>query len=394
MSDSKNSSIVKQIITGLAVSLGTAAISSGFQIIKSIKMSSITIGEWDESYCRVNEKLYKIDPHTYSRHRVPTTNKNLYDLEENISYFTKIDDLNHIKVETVCDRSGKVLYPEKRLRITFFGKYRHKCKNVFLEDILKNVDPDHIKVTSCIKDRNTNCDVLPHSFDNIILNPKVRSDIVNGLKNWAESTEWYHEHQLVHKIGIFLYGRPGTGKSTIARAISSMFENAPILIINFEDMVGSVDKILKMRRRYSGVIVVLIEDFDMCFKSREEEDDSPRSSTEQKERFSQNLIFQLLDGVYSTEDTIYIATTNYKDRLDPALIRYGRFDIQGKLEYFNRNDALKCVKMFGYDECVLDKFKLDFPVQPTYLQSRIMEYRASNKRRNTRLNQGGEIIRG
>ena len=43
--------------------------------------------------------------------------------------------------------------------------------------------------------------------------------------------------------------------------------------------------------------------------------------------------------------------------------------------YFNREDATKCVKLLGYDENVLNSMNLEYPVQPAYLQSKIMEYR-------------------
>lgn len=81
--------------------------------------------------------------------------------------------------------------------------------------------------------------------------------------------------------------------------------------------------------------------------------------------------------MYSTDDTIYVATTNYKDRIDSALIRYGRFDIQEELNYFNKYNAVKCVKILGYNENILDSMNLEYPVQPAYLQSKVMEYRAN-----------------
>ena len=118
----------------------------------------------------------------------------------------------------------------------------------------------------------------------------------------------------------------------------------------------------------------------MYFKSREEVENIEIGFEQKKQKdFNQNAIFQLLDGVYATDDTIYIATTNYKDRIDSALIRYGRFDIQEELDYFNENEALECVELLGYDKEVLENMKLEYPVQPAYLQSKIMEYRANNR---------------
>lgn len=372
---SDNDGVIKRIVTGVAVSLGVTAVTSTFQIIKSLKTSTIDIGEWDNSYNNINKMLYRLNSDTYIKHRMPTTNKDFYELSTDISYFISLKNKNYIKVETYQNKSEKSYYPEHRLKIQFFGKERYKNRAEFLRNALRITDDKHIRV-QYLNEYEISCDVIPHYFDNIVLDEKVKQNIVNGLVNWDKSKTWYEEHQLVHKIGVFLYGKPGTGKSTVAKAISSMFSNAPILTIDPNNIMNSVNGILKMRKKYDGTIVVLIEDFDMYFKSREEIENIEIGLDQKKQKdFNQNAIFQLLDGVYSTDDTIYVATTNYKDRIDSALIRYGRFDIQEELNYFNREDATKCVKLLGYDENVLDSMNLEYPVQPAYLQSKIMEYR-------------------
>ena len=374
---SDNDGVIKRIVTGVAVSLGVTAVTSTFQIIKSLKTSTIDVGEWDNSYNNINKMLYRLNPDTYIKHRMPTTNKDFYELSEDISYFISLKNKNYIKVETYRNKSEKSYYPEHRLKIQFFGKERYKHREEFLRNAFRITDDKHIRV-QYLNEYEISCDVIPHSFDNIVLDEKVKQNIVNGLVNWDKSKNWYDEHQLVHKIGVFLYGKPGTGKSTVAKAISSMFGNAPILTIDPNNIMNSVNGILKMRKKYDGTIIVLIEDFDMYFKSREEIENVEIGLDQKKQKdFNQNAIFQLLDGVYSTDDTIYVATTNYKDRIDSALIRYGRFDIQEELNYFSKDDAVQCVKLLGYDKSVLDSMSIEYPVQPAYLQSKIMEYRAN-----------------
>lgn len=375
----KNDSIIKQIVTGIAVSLGVTAVTSTFQIVKSLKMSTIDVGEWDNSYNNINKMLYKLKPDAYIKHRTPTTNKDFYELNEDVSYFVPLKNKNYIKVETYRNKSEKTFYPEHRLKVQFFGKERYRYREEFLKNALKITDDKHIRV-QYLNEYEMSCDVIPHSFDNIVLNDKVKNNIVGGLSNWNSSKDWYENHQLVHKIGVLLYGKAGTGKSTVAKAISVMFNNAPILTIDHNNIMNSVNGILKMRKKYDGTIIVLIEDFDMYFKSREEVENIEIGFEQKKQKdFNQNAIFQLLDGVYSTDDTIYIATTNYKERIDSALIRYGRFDIQEELDYFNENEALECVELLGYNKEVLENMKLEYPVQPSYLQSKIMEYRANNR---------------
>ena len=369
--------MLKKVLTGIAISLGTTAITSAFQIIKSLKTSTIDIGEWDNSYNNINKMLYRLNPDTYIKHRTPTTNKDFYELSTDISYFISLKNKNYIKIETYQNKSERSYYPEHRLKIQFFGKERYKNRADFLRNALRITDDKHIRV-QYLNEYEISCDVIPHSFDNIVLDEKVKQNIVNGLVNWNKSKNWYDEHQLVHKIGVFLYGSPGTGKSTVAKAISSMFNNAPILTIDPNNIMNSVNGILKMRKKYEGTIIVLIEDFDMYFKSREEIENIEIGLDQKKQKdFNQNAIFQLLDGVYSTDNTIYVATTNYKDRIDSALIRYGRFDIQEELTYFNKDDAAKCIKLLGYNENVLDFMNFEYPIQPAYLQSKVMEYRAN-----------------
>lgn len=266
---------------------------------------------------------------------------------------------------------------EHRIEILFFGKDKYKNREEFLRSSIKFTDERFIKVKH-LNEYDMSCDILSHSFDNIILDYDVKNRIINGLTCWSKSKEWYEDHQLVHKMGVFLYGKPGTGKSTIAKSISAMFNNAPILTIDHSMIMKSIDGIFRMRKRYEGTLIILIEDFDMYFKNREEIEGIELDLNQKKTKDSNmNAVFQLLDGIYSTENTIYIATTNYRDRIDEALIRYGRFDIQEELEYFDRYKSEELVRYFGCDKDILNEMNLSYPVQPSLLQGKIMEYRAN-----------------
>lgn len=372
--DNKNT-IINQIVTGVSVALATTLINELITFTKSSQCSIVDVNEWDNSYKQVNQYLLKLDEKSYNKHKEPTTNKDYSDLTNNISYFIKLKNKNFIKVDTYKPEDKRSGYVEKHIRLSFIGKDRHKNRTQFIKDIAKVSDEKHILVNYMSKGLTLSHKVIAPNFSNIILDDRVTYSIINGLQNWNNSKDWYIKNNLVHKIGVFLHGNPGTGKSTVAKAISNMFNNAPIVAIDQNDVMNSIVKVIEMRRKHEGVIVVLIEDFDMYFKKRE--DIQTEELTKQNQE-NQNAIFQLLDGVYSSEDTIYIATTNHKDKLDPALIRYGRFDIREELDYFDERRALKCTTKLGYTKEVLDSFKLTYPVQPSQLQSKIMEYRALN----------------
>lgn len=376
----KSEATLNRIITGIAISVGGTIITEGFKLIKNSFASTINIGEWDNAYNNVNKLIYKLDKEKYEKFRSPTTNNDWYELSCDTTYFINLKDKNYIKVETFENKNENKFYPEQRLKLTFMGNKKYIYRRKFLDDALKLTDDRYIQV-KYLNEHELTCDVIPHDFNKIVLDEKVRARIIKGLTNWKNSKQWYDDHELVHKIGVFLYGKPGTGKSTVAKAISKMFNNAPILTIEPSNIMNSISGIFRMRKKYNGTIIVLIEDFDLYFESREELKDVELDKEQKKRKdANQNAIFQLLDGVYSTDNTIYIATTNYRERIDPALIRHGRFDIQEELDCFDYSDALKFVKLLGYNEDMLKEFKLEYPVQPSYLQSMIMEYRASQLR--------------
>lgn len=133
---SDNDGVIKRIVTGVAVSLGVTAVTSTFQIIKSLKTSTIDVGEWDNSYNNINKMLYRLNPDTYIKHRMPTTNKDFYELSEDISYFISLKNKNYIKVETYRNKSEKSYYPEHRLKIQFLEKKDISTEKNFLEMLL------------------------------------------------------------------------------------------------------------------------------------------------------------------------------------------------------------------------------------------------------------------
>lgn len=392
-----NENLINKILTGIVVNASTKLIEEGVNLTKEIVNGGavINVGEWDSTYDKINKLIYDLDSDTYRRHRAPTSNSNTFALNDDVRYKIKLPNNNYIMVITYNSKNDtSTVWPEHRIRLIFHGRQRYLYREKMLKQCLRLTDPDHIRV-KYLGGRDMNLDIIPHTFDQIVIKDDIRKRIIKGLANWKRSKKWYEEHQLVYKMGIFLYGKPGTGKSTIARAVSNMFDNAPILVTNPDNIMDSIGGIVSMRRRYGGTIIVLIEDFDMFFHNRDDNEEDSDTSTEPEvvttelqpsklkknsNQSNQNAIFQLLDGVYSTDNTIYIATTNYKDKVDSALIRYGRFDIQEELDYFDEDDSKKFVKMMGYDSSILPSLNIEYPIQPAELQSKIMEYRAINKK--------------
>lgn len=119
-----------------------------------------------------------------------------------------------------------------------------------------------------------------------------------------------------YKRSYLLYGPPGTGKSSLAQALAAEIKYS-ICFVNCSDKINDYqfNYLLNTAPLKS---VILIEDVDSIF--------SERKNVEKLNMLTFSGFLNAIDGVRSQEGRIIILTTNYKERLDPALLRPGRVD--------------------------------------------------------------------
>ena len=363
-------------------------------IIRNEFRVALVLNEFDNGYMELNKIIRNLDKKKYDENRLITKDKNICSLSIGSRYFIKAGthDFIHIDVHALSETTPWI----QEMTIEFYGKNKKLLKKKLLRKLYEKLGNDKITIHQ-IGSSYTEYKVKPHTFDSIILYPEVKKNIISGLTNWKLSKDWYKNHQMVHKIGVLLYGQPGCGKSSVIRAISTLFHNAPIIMLDTMNVESSIRDLVSKRHLIDGPMIVVFEDFDMMFFNREEqqstkcEDGTVVTTTELKPAEStggkssmennknQNLMFQILDGMYSTEETIYIATTNHIERIDPAMIRHGRFDIQEELKPFDKTRAIQFLKLFDLDEDFFNlniEGKYELPIQPAKLQAAIMEYRA------------------
>ncbi|KAJ7643186.1 P-loop containing nucleoside triphosphate hydrolase protein [Mycena rosella] len=171
-------------------------------------------------------------------------------------------------------------------------------------------------------------------LSSIILPPGVIDTLMQDATEFLETENWYIEAGIPHRRGYLLHGPPGTGKTSTIYALAGAL-NLEIYSLSLAS--HSVDDGF-LQRAASSIPkhgLLLIEDIDCAFASRDDEDGDdergmPRilgthgSTTRSKVTLSGLL--NVIDGVGSEEGKLFFATTNYIDRLDPALLRPGRID--------------------------------------------------------------------
>ena len=152
-------------------------------------------------------------------------------------------------------------------------------------------------------------------------------DILKDIQDFWDRRDKYREYNFVHKRGILMYGEPGCGKSGIIQLIAKqLIENNGIIlnIKDHDDVDFFIDFISTFRKiEPNRPLIVLLEDLD---------------SIAGESNYSTSKLLNILDGVKQIEDVVYIATTNYPEKLQERITnRPSRFDRRYKVELPNED---------------------------------------------------------
>ncbi|XP_003560148.1 AAA-ATPase At3g50940 [Brachypodium distachyon] len=193
----------------------------------------------------------------------------------------------------------------------------------------------------------------PATFDTLAMDPALKRSIVADLDLFADRRDHYRRIGKAWKRGYLLYGPPGTGKSSLVAAMANH------LRYNLYDLDLSSARnstLLWLLVSMSDRSILVIEDIDCCFDAKssrdsakkmpvpadagdsDDDDAAPpgKSSSsclpgpkQQQQDVTLSGLLNFIDGLWSTsgQERIIVFTTNYKDRLDPALLRPGRMDM-------------------------------------------------------------------
>jgi cell division protease FtsH len=148
-----------------------------------------------------------------------------------------------------------------------------------------------------------------------------------------EVVEYLRDPKRFRKIGakvpkgILLHGPPGTGKTLLAKAVAhesgaTFFSQSAASFVEMFAGLGAarIRRLFKTARKKSPAIV-FIDELDAVGGHRGFDISGERDQT-------LNQLLVEMDGFTTHKDVVVIAASNLLDKLDPALLRPGRFDRQ------------------------------------------------------------------
>jgi ATP-dependent 26S proteasome regulatory subunit len=225
----------------------------------------------------------------------------------------------------------------------------------------------------------------------------IKPFIFNPNEEVNSGEELYKKCGMTFKAGLLFYGEPGCGKTTTIKGILK-YTNRHAIIVDLSKVktceeLESIFRTRKFNRKdFSGKeLCYILEDCDAfesnIIKKRETHESEKKITNELSDviKFMDNMntstvkipshndnslnlscLLNLLDGIIELNGIMIIMTSNHPEKIDPALIRPGRFDFKCEFKKASKDIIKEMLKL---------KYNLtDKEMQKYYDLNNIKEY--------------------
>jgi chaperone BCS1 len=179
---------------------------------------------------------------------------------------------------------------------------------------------------------NTRNDLPPRTLESVILKEGQVEHLVNDLEIFLDSEGEYGRASQPWHRGYLFWGVPGTGKSSIVKALANHF-GMPLYYLPLGDLDKDAD-LMSLVGAIQPKSILLLEDVDVFHSMTERTEEEYGGTTIA-------AMLNALDGVWTPHGLITVMTTNNRDKLDSALIRPGRVDVDEEFTGLDEDQAAR-----------------------------------------------------
>jgi len=236
------------------------------------------------------------------------------------------------------------------------------------------------------------------SFDNVFFEQKDK--IVDRVRFFTDNQSWYQERGIPYTLTFLFHGEPGCGKTSTIKAIANLTQrhivSVPLKNVKTVEDLYNVFYASTINKKPMPVDrkLFVLEDIDCAslkdtVKKREaeenqsdddsssdlSEDDTTKNDDKEKKdkkdkkkkkkknqgksKLTLADLLEVFDGVMEMKGRMMVITTNHPDKLDSALIRPGRVDVNLRFGKCRPDDILGIYKNFFDNQDIPKDFKTD-----------------------------------
>ncbi|MEA1982947.1 MAG: AAA family ATPase, partial [Campylobacterota bacterium] len=198
-------------------------------------------------------------------------------------------------------------------------------------------------------------DIPNVSFDDIA-GHHVAKERLYEVINFFKEPKLLESFKIAPPKGMLLYGPPGTGKTMLAKAFAKEAELPFISTTGLELLQPEKTKLIFTKAKAYAPAIIFIDEVDTLGKR----------GGENGREVPINKLLSEMDGFTGRkgEDIFVIAATNYKENIDPAIIRPGRVEIHIEINTLDQ-DARKYF---------LDKIIKEKPSEGSFDMKKLLMY--------------------
>lgn len=171
-------------------------------------------------------------------------------------------------------------------------------------------------------------------LDTLILKGSLKEEIVEDISSFFARKRVYEKYGVPHKRGLLFYGPPGNGKTHLLKGLVRVAGVPCIYVRSIQsrnsqghELIGRVFE----KARATAPCVLVFEDLETIVT------DANRS-----------YFLNELDGFQSNSGILTLATTNFPERIDPAIVdRPSRFDRKYCLDLPGHDERARFLARFS-----------------------------------------------
>lgn len=154
----------------------------------------------------------------------------------------------------------------------------------------------------------------------VLADPDAGQRVLEDCRKFLCAEALYAHRGIPYRRGYLLAGVPGSGKTSLALSIAAEL-GLPVYVVPADATNLSDSTFADALATAKSPSIILIEDIDAAFRISRDV-----SSASGRVRLTLAGLLNVLDGALAQEGRMTFMTTNYPDKLDPALRRPGRVD--------------------------------------------------------------------